>query len=78
MKLRVKIDNFTYQQMTESVKLPLIVISAYNYGGGTIDLDKSWLDNTALEKAKKMNIAAVVLSYRQKEIYDNFLNGYKK
>jgi hypothetical protein len=57
-----KIDNFTYAEIVSEMALPLVVIDGYTFGGGAIDVDKSWLDATAVDKARQMGIAWVFLS----------------
>ena len=57
-----KVDNFTYKEITQELSLPLIVTSAYDFGGGPLALDSSWLDETNLQKAASMNVAAVLFS----------------
>ena len=42
--------------------LPLVIIDGYTFGGTAIDVDKSWLDATAITKAKAMGIDWVFLS----------------
>lgn len=72
-----KIDNYTYKQITTELGLPLVVIDAYTFGGGSIDVDPSWLDEGRLAKARDMKIAYVFLS-QQGDVsgYDAFIAAH--
>jgi hypothetical protein len=72
-----KIDNFTYKQITTELGLPLVVIDAYTFGGGPVDIDRSWLDSSHIAKARDMGIAYVFLS-QQGDVtgYDAFIAGH--
>jgi hypothetical protein len=68
-----KVDNYTYAEMTQELGLPLMVISAYTYGGGPIPLDESWLNQDAINRAQGWGVAGVILAKDQPEKYDAFL-----
>ncbi|KYF74548.1 hypothetical protein BE11_20435, partial [Sorangium cellulosum] len=73
-----KIDNFTYRQISSALNLPLVIVDAYTFGGGPIDIDSSWLNESNIAKAVDMNIAIVMLSQQGNVAgYDSFIARVK-
>lgn len=68
-----KIDKYTYAEMTTEMNLPLIVTSAYTFGGTPTPLDITWLRPEAVDKSKKMRIDAIILSLDKAELYEKFI-----
>ena len=72
-----KVDNFTYAEIVAEMGLPLVIMDGYTFGGAAIDVDTSWLDATAIAKAKAMGIDWVFLS-QQGDVagFDAFLAAH--
>ncbi|WP_437634321.1 cellulose binding domain-containing protein [Sorangium sp. So ce854] len=73
-----KIDNFTYREITSALSLPLVVVSAYTFGGGPINVDSTWLNESNVAKAVDMGVAIVMLSQTGDVAgYDSFIARVK-
>lgn len=70
-----KIDNFTYKEISEALDLPLLVTSAYDFGGGPTPLDLTWFSDKALTEAPDLGVAGVVLSFATPDYFEKFLAG---
>ncbi|MDC0679255.1 cellulose binding domain-containing protein [Sorangium atrum] len=73
-----KIDNFTYKEITTAVSLPLVIVDAYTFGGGPINVDSTWLNESNVAKAVDMGVAIVMLSQTGDVAgYDSFIARVK-
>ncbi len=73
-----KIDNFTYKEITTAVSLPLVIVDAYTFGGGPINVDSTWLNESNVAKAVDMGVADVMLSQTGDVAgYDSFIARVK-
>lgn len=70
-----KIDNFSYKEISEALDLPLLVTSAYDFGGGPTPLDTTWFSDKALTEAPEMGVAGVILSFATPDYFQKFLAG---
>lgn len=70
-----KIDNYTYKEITSELGLPLVVVNAYTFGGGPIDVDTTWLNTANVATAVNMGVHMLILS-QQGDVagYDNFIS----
>ncbi|WP_437334668.1 hypothetical protein [Sorangium sp. So ce394] len=73
-----KIDNFTYREITAALALPLVIVDAYTFGGGPINVDTTWLNANNVAKAVDMGVAIVMLSQTgDVAAYDRFIASVK-
>ncbi|WP_437622135.1 cellulose binding domain-containing protein [Sorangium sp. So ce1151] len=73
-----KIDNFTYREISAALSLPLVIVDAYTFGGGPINVDSTWLNESNVAKAVDMGVAIVMLSQTgDVSGYDSFIARVK-
>jgi hypothetical protein len=73
-----KIDNFTYAEISQQLALPLVIVDAYTYGGGPIDIDSTWLNKNNINKAVSLGVNTIILSQQGNVSgYDQFIAQVK-
>ncbi|WP_437927002.1 cellulose binding domain-containing protein [Sorangium sp. So ce291] len=73
-----KIDNYTYRDISSALSLPLVIVDAYTFGGGPINVDSTWLSESNVAKAVDMGVAIVMLSQTgDVSGYDSFIARVK-